>query len=120
MSLLRIGPAVEARRKRDLDAGGDRGAGRRLRAGGEGEPTRSAGRRQAAIAAAARKAKKPVTTADADHGRKEKRSALVVPVKDMEKTDNFPGLKAVAQILGKRGKDKAVPASARSTAVADS
>jgi len=63
---------------------------------------------KAAIAAAARKGKKPVTTTDANHGRKEKRSALVVVVKDMEKTHNFPGLKAVAQISSKRGKDKAV------------
>jgi predicted transposase YbfD/YdcC len=64
---------------------------------------------KAAIAAAARKGKKPVaTTTDADHGRKEKRSALVVPVKDMEQKHNFPGLKAVARISSKRGKDKTV------------
>src|ERR1700694_5421327 len=47
---------------------------------------------RAAIATAARKGKKPVATTDADHGRKEKRSALVVPVKDMEERHNFPGL----------------------------
>jgi predicted transposase YbfD/YdcC len=63
---------------------------------------------RAAIAAAARKGKKPVATTDADHGRKEKRSALVVPVKDMEGRHNFPGLKAVARISSKRGKDKTV------------
>src|SRR5580692_4805345 len=63
---------------------------------------------RAAIVAAARKGKKPVATADADHGRKEKRSALVVPVKDMEQKHNFPGLKAVARISSKRGKDKTV------------
>ncbi|MGJ5205771.1 ISAs1 family transposase, partial [Bradyrhizobium sp. HKCCYLR20261] len=43
-----------------------------------------------------------------DHGRKEKRSALVVPVKDMATKHNFPGLKAVARIKSKRGKDKTV------------
>ena len=63
---------------------------------------------KAAIAAAARKGRKAVTTTDADHGRQEKRRALVVPVKDMEKMHNFPGLKAVARISSKRGNDKAV------------
>lgn len=63
---------------------------------------------RAAIAAAARKGKKPVATTDADHGRREKRSALVVSVKDMGTKHNFPGLKAVARISSKRGKDKAV------------
>src|SRR5882757_11193929 len=61
---------------------------------------------RAAVAAAARKGKKPIATTDADHGRKEKRSALVVPVKDIERKHNFPGLKAVARISSKRGKDK--------------
>jgi predicted transposase YbfD/YdcC len=63
---------------------------------------------KAAIAAAARKGKKSVTTTDADHGRKEKRSALVAPVKDMAEKHNFPGLKAVARISSKRGKDETV------------
>jgi predicted transposase YbfD/YdcC len=62
---------------------------------------------KAAVAAAAHNGKKPVTTTDADHGRKEKRSALVVPVKDMAQKHNFPGLKAVARISSKRGKDQA-------------
>jgi predicted transposase YbfD/YdcC len=61
---------------------------------------------KAAVAAAVRKGKKPAITTDADHGRKEKRSALVVPVKDMAQKHNFPGLKAVALIRSKRGKDK--------------
>src|SRR5262245_28548054 len=63
---------------------------------------------KAAIAAAARRGKKAVATADADDGRDEKRSALVVPVKDMEGKHSFPGLKAGARIRGKRGGDKAV------------
>ena len=53
---------------------------------------------KAAVAAALRKGKKPAITTDADHGRKEKRSALVVPVKDMAQKHDFPGLKAVAAI----------------------
>lgn len=61
---------------------------------------------KAAVAAAARRGKKPVITKDADHGGKEKRSALVVPVKDMAQKHDFPGLKAVARIRSKRGKDK--------------
>ncbi|MGJ4949428.1 ISAs1 family transposase [Bradyrhizobium sp. HKCCYLS20291] len=63
---------------------------------------------RAAIAAAARKGSKAVATTDAAHGRKEKRSALVVSVKDMGARHNFPGLKAVARIKSKRGKDKTV------------
>lgn len=63
---------------------------------------------RAAIAAAARKGNKALATADADHGRNERRSAVVVPVKDMERKHDFPGLKAVARISSKRGKDKTV------------
>jgi predicted transposase YbfD/YdcC len=61
---------------------------------------------KAAIRAAARKAS--LTTADAAHGRKERRKALVAPVKDMAQKHDFPGLKAVARITSKRGKDKTV------------
>jgi predicted transposase YbfD/YdcC len=63
---------------------------------------------KAAIRAAARKGKTSTTTADANHGRKEKRTALVAPVKDMAQKHDFPGLKAVARITSKRGKDKTV------------
>jgi predicted transposase YbfD/YdcC len=63
---------------------------------------------KAAIAAAARKGRKPVTTTDARHGRKERRTALVAPVKGMAEKHDFPGLKAVARITSKRGKDKTV------------
>lgn len=63
---------------------------------------------KAAINAAARNGKKSVKTTDAAHGRKEKRQALVAPVKDMAQKHNFPGLKAVARITSKRGKDRTV------------
>jgi predicted transposase YbfD/YdcC len=63
---------------------------------------------KAAINAAVRQGKKSTKTADAAHGRKEKRRALVVSVKDMAQEHDFPGLKAVARITSKRGKDKTV------------
>ena len=63
---------------------------------------------KAAIRAAERKRKRPIITIDADHGRKEKRRALVAPVKDMAQQHDFPGLKAVAKITSKRGSDKTV------------
>jgi predicted transposase YbfD/YdcC len=58
---------------------------------------------KAAIRAAGRKGKASLTTADAAHGRKEQRRALVAPVKDMAQKH-----KAVAMITSKRGKDKTV------------
>lgn len=61
-----------------------------------------------AIRAAERKGGRPTTTSDADHGRKERRRALVAPVKDMAQQRDFPGLKAVARITSKRGGDKAI------------
>jgi predicted transposase YbfD/YdcC len=61
-----------------------------------------------AIAAGLRKGVKSVTTRDAAHGRQDKRTALIVPVKDMAEKHDFPGLKAVARITSKRGKDKTV------------
>jgi predicted transposase YbfD/YdcC len=63
---------------------------------------------KAAISAAERKKAKQATTKDADHGRKETRTAIVTPVKDMAENHNFPGLKAVARITSKRGRDKTV------------
>jgi predicted transposase YbfD/YdcC len=62
---------------------------------------------KAAIQAAERKGKGLITT-DAAHGRKEQRKALIAPVKDMAQKHDFPGLKAVARITSKRGKDKTV------------
>jgi len=61
-----------------------------------------------AIRAAERKGGRPTTTSDADHGRKERRRALVAPVKDMAQQRDFPGLKAVARITSKRGGDKTI------------
>src|SRR5882672_6444510 len=53
-------------------------------------------------------AKRTVATVDAAHGRTDKRAAIVVPVKGMAQKHDFPGLKAVARITSKRGKDKTV------------
>ena len=63
---------------------------------------------KAAIKAGGRKGLKPATTRDARHGRKERRAAVVVPVKDMATEHDFKGLKAVARITSKRGSDKTV------------
>src|SRR5712664_3426008 len=63
---------------------------------------------KAAIRTAARKGKTSFTTSDVAHGRKEQRVALVAPVKEMARKHDFPGLKAVARITSKRGKDKTV------------
>ena len=63
---------------------------------------------KAAIRAAKRNGKTSLTTTDAEHGRNEKRVALVAPVPGMAKEHDFPGLKAVARITSKRGKDKTV------------
>jgi predicted transposase YbfD/YdcC len=63
---------------------------------------------KAAIAAAERQKAKQATTADAAHGRKERRAAIVAPVRDMAEKHDFPGFKAVARITSKRGRDKTV------------
>ena len=63
---------------------------------------------KAAISAAERKKAKPATIRDTGHGRKETRTAIVTPVRDMAEKHDFPGLKAVARITGKRGRDKTV------------
>lgn len=60
-----------------------------------------------AAIAAANKANQ-ATTADADHGRKETRTAIVAAVKEMADKHDFLGLKAVARITSKRGRDKTV------------
>jgi predicted transposase YbfD/YdcC len=61
---------------------------------------------KAAIRAAARNGQKSATTTDAAHGRKERRTALVAPVPGLAQKHDFPGLRAVARITSKRGKDK--------------
>jgi len=63
---------------------------------------------KAAISAAERKKAKQATTKDTGHGRKEARTAIVAPVRDMAEKHDFPGLKAVARITSKRGRDKTV------------
>jgi predicted transposase YbfD/YdcC len=60
---------------------------------------------KAAIAAAKRKGATRATTAELNHGRAEKRSAVVAMVKEMGQKHDFPGLKAVACITSKRAKD---------------
>ena len=61
---------------------------------------------KAAIAKAQRDQVDSTTTRDADHGRKERRTAIVAPAPDMALTHDFPGLTAVARIKSKRGTDK--------------
>ena len=63
---------------------------------------------KAAIASAARKGAKPMATKETDHGRTDKRIALVASVKEMGQKHDFPGLKAVARITSKRGTDDTV------------
>ena len=63
---------------------------------------------KAAIAAAKRNGTKRLATAELNHGRAEKRSAIVAPVKEMGQKHNFPALKAVACIISKRGTDDTV------------
>jgi len=63
---------------------------------------------KAAIAAAKRNGAKRLATAELNHGRAEKRSAIVAPLKEMGQKHNFPALKAVACIISKRGTDDTV------------
>lgn len=61
---------------------------------------------KAAVAQAERSNARTVTTRDADHGRKEVRTALVAPAKDLAEKLDFPGLAAVARVKSKRGLDE--------------
>jgi predicted transposase YbfD/YdcC len=63
---------------------------------------------KAVIASEDRKGTSPATTRDARHGRKELRTALVAPAGNMAKKHAFPGLKAVARIRSRRGREKTV------------
>ena len=63
---------------------------------------------KAAISSAERKKARQATTEEFGHDRKETRTAIVAPVRDMAEEHNFPGLKAVARITSKRGRDKTV------------
>jgi predicted transposase YbfD/YdcC len=60
---------------------------------------------KAAIAAAESKGHKPLTTTETAHGRKERRTVMVVPVKGMAERHDFPSLTAIARIKSKCGKD---------------
>jgi predicted transposase YbfD/YdcC len=63
---------------------------------------------KAAIAAAKRKGAKRLATAELNHGRAERRSAMVATVKEMGQKHDFPGLRAVACITSKRATDDIV------------
>lgn len=60
---------------------------------------------KAAIAQAQRKTARQATTSDADHGRKERRTAVVAAAADLSQKHDFPGLAAVARVKSKRGRD---------------
>jgi predicted transposase YbfD/YdcC len=62
----------------------------------------------AAITAAVRKGAEAITSLEADHGRIDKRAVVVAPLKDIGQKHDFPGLRAVARITSKRGRDKPV------------
>lgn len=59
---------------------------------------------RAAIARA--KTAQPFTTEELGHGRKERRTAVVVTVNGMAESHDFPGLKAVARLRSRRGREK--------------
>jgi predicted transposase YbfD/YdcC len=63
---------------------------------------------EAAIAAVEHKRKTSAKTTELAHGRKERRAALVAPVKGMAEKHGFPGLAAVARIVSKRASDETV------------
>lgn len=63
---------------------------------------------KAAIAKAEHDGAKQVTTTDADHDRKETRTAMVAPAKDLAEKHDFPGLAGVARVKSKRGRDKQI------------
>src|SRR5258708_30166550 len=63
---------------------------------------------KAAISAAERQKAKQATTKDTHHGRQENRTATVTPGRELAEKHNIPGLKAVARITSKRGRDKTV------------
>lgn len=62
---------------------------------------------KALIAEAERENAPQVHTGDARHGRAESRTAIVASAKHMAVKHDFPGLKAVAKITSRRGKEKA-------------
>lgn len=73
----------------------------------ENQPARLADAK-AAIEAARRKGVTRIATTELNHGRTEKRSAIVAKVAEMGQNHDFPGLKAVACITSKRANDETV------------
>jgi predicted transposase YbfD/YdcC len=63
---------------------------------------------KALVARAERQQVRKVTTRDAAHGRKDVRTAIVAPAKELAGRHDFPGLMAVARVKSKRGRDKTV------------
>jgi predicted transposase YbfD/YdcC len=63
---------------------------------------------KAAIAKAEHNGAKQAITTDADHDRKETRTAMVAPAKDLAEKHDFPGLAGVARVKSKRGCDKQI------------
>lgn len=63
---------------------------------------------KAAIARVERKQAKEATTTNADHGRKEVRTAIVAPARELAGKHDFPGLAAIARVASKRGRDKTI------------
>jgi predicted transposase YbfD/YdcC len=61
---------------------------------------------KAAIKPAVRQRQKFATMTDIAHGRRERRIAIVASVPGMAERHDFPGLRAVARITSKRGRDK--------------
>ena len=61
-----------------------------------------------AVLAVLPKTTEPARSEDGRHGRKESRQALVTSAPGMAEKHDFPGLKAVAKIVCRRGKDKPV------------
>ena len=64
--------------------------------------------RDAKVAIIAAGKRKPATSKDAGHGRRETRAAVVVAAGAMAETHDFPGLAAVACVVSRRDKDEPV------------
>ncbi len=63
---------------------------------------------KAAIAEAESRRASQASTTDAGHGRREVRTAMVAPAREMAKTHDFPGIAAVARVKSSRGDDGTV------------
>src|SRR5207302_2567049 len=74
----------------------------------QGQSTRPAARCESGPRRGGAQGRQDDTTTGARHGRRERRTALVASAAGMAAKHDFPGLKAVARISSKRGKDKVV------------